>query len=209
MVALLVAGLSYTSAYAETSSAQLNRMKAIDLALAYESDVQLVNMMKLVEQGMNIVTPKGPISRSDAARKRKAAEQRLSIYRTEIDRRGTVKASGRYRLQITQPCTRVPCWLAFATEGATSVEIRQKGINVEILQRLPGSKHVNKMTGIMVGDSMVFRDSLNSDFIFSGVLAGNKFTIHPDPSVLKTWPKWAHPPKRSDIRSCTAYLTKR
>lgn len=182
---------------------------AAELALGYTSTKFILNTIKsAVPAGMTISTPDGDINAGNAGRIRKTLEKRLATYTAEIRRRGFVDMGGRYKAKLTRSCTRVPSWTMFVAQGATSFQIRQRGFEVEIIQSKRGDSHSNKMTGVVVEDSLAFYDSLNSDFGFTGVMSGDEITIKPDPRVLRTWPKWANPPKRSDVRSCTVFLTR-
>ncbi|NIN36194.1 MAG: hypothetical protein GTO60_14290, partial [Gammaproteobacteria bacterium] len=60
----------------------------------------------------------------------------------------------------------------------------------------------------IVESAMIIRDGINSSYFFRGQVKNKQIIIKPDPSVLETWPNWAGPPSRKDLKKCKITLDK-
>lgn len=217
---LLLTSLAVLPACLETSSTDLaasrtvvasgalSNASALELAQGYEASTSLLVPLEFAEMGGKIVTQGGEITARNAALVRQETEERIALFGQEIERRGYVDLSGRYRAQTTEACSRIPSWISFIPQGATSFEFRQSGFEFDLLQKKPSDSRANRMTGVVAESSFAFKDSLNSGFRFNGTASGRSLVVKPDPSVLQSWPDWAGPPSRRDIISCTVTFTK-
>ncbi len=59
---------------------------------------------------------------------------------------------------------------------------------------------------VAVESVMTFDDPGNSDYSLVGEIEDGKIVVKPDDRVLDTWPQWAGPPKREDLRNCVVTL---
>ena len=59
---------------------------------------------------------------------------------------------------------------------------------------------------VAVESVMTFDDFGNSDYSLVGEIEGGNIVVKRDDRVLDTWPQWAGPPKREDLRNCIVTL---
>jgi hypothetical protein len=185
---------------------------SLDLAISYDGVRQLYAFLPMVESGMTIHTPEGKVTRGNVAKIRRNLEERLAVYRTEIESRGYVELSGVYSVRVTPPCAHTQSWLIMIeSQSAEEVEISQITFEFKLSHKISheGRQFNNVMEGVVVEDQISFRDSMNSDFVFIGSVEGRTITIRPDTdAVLASWPNWAGPPKRKDLNACVVTLTR-
>lgn len=138
---------------------------------------------------------------------------RLDTYRRAIHQRGYKTIAGHYRGEATQACTQAgSVWASLiAADRANDVEITQTGFEARLIvtARHNGARiHVDNAAAI-VESSMVVHDRMHSDYFFRGKITDKGIRIKPVLSVLRAWPKWAHPPSRKALENCVVTLVKR
>ena len=68
-----------------------------------------------------------------------------------------------------------------------------------------------EIKGIVVENTLVFTDMMNSDFDYVGDIDDATITVRPDvDSILAGWPKWVwKKPSRSDLSDCVVTLSRK
>jgi len=137
-------------------------------------------------------------------------QKQLSLYEEAIRQRGSNDLSGMYQGEATESCSRINSIFAAAIQGQKqgAIEIRQNNMNallvVSVLQ--DGGEFDVSNPAAVVESALAVIDAANSDYYFRGQFNNDVIEIKPDVSVLKTWPKWANPPSRSDLEKCVITL---
>lgn len=212
---LLGAGYGFTTVGQRSDEAEPalreNALKApaYDLAKSYLNAKKTMEMLSLVRAGASVTTPEGRITKENLPQYEQEYEQRLSIYAETIAQRGYKVLSGSYRARASKACGRIQSlWVGVIHEGtARDIEIQQEGFEARLHLELKESagRSLNN-PAIVVENSLVVVDAMNSDYCLRGEVKGENIVITPDESVLTTWPQWAKPPRKKDLKECTVTL---
>lgn len=215
LIVLAIAICGALSCYAADPESQATRNEALaapaaDLAQSYLW-VKMVteNMLPAAKGGATIHLSDGTITKSNVEKYEKIYRERLSIYRDAIKQRGYTTIAEAYKGTATESCARVRSMWGLVLKGnAESIRITQDGFEAKITITLKheGEKADLDMPGIIVESSIVLQEPLNSSYFFRGVIKDKEIELKPDVSVLRTWPQWAGPPKRKDLKRCTITL---
>ena len=180
------------------------------LSQGYRLMESYLDFLFTAEGGGTIQTPEGTIDKSNVQQYRERCEARLAIYRAAIEQRGYELFAGNYDASATESCSRAgSAWAGLVCEGAVrGVEIVQEGFAIQLTTRyeVDGEIQSIETQPVAVESVMTFDDFGNSDYSLVGEIEDGKIVVKPDDSVLDTWPQWADPPKREDLRNCTATL---
>ena len=183
---------------------------AVGLSQGYRQMESYLDSLSLAEGGSTIQTPEGTIDQGNVQQYRERFEARLAIYRAAIEQRGYESFAGNYDASATESCSRAgSAWAGLVSEGAArGVEIVQEGFAIQLTTRfeLDGEIQSIETQPVAVESVMTFDDFGNSDYSLVGEIEDGKIVVKPDDNVLDTWPQWANPPKREDLRNCTVTL---
>ncbi len=137
-------------------------------------------------------------------------QKQLSFYREAIKQRGYANIAGAYKGEATRSCANSNSLLAAAIQQKveTGVEIRQEGFDAQIAISLKQNDEEMSIENraAIAETAIAVIEATNSDYYFVGEIKDKVIVFKPDVSVLDTWPKWAHPPSRSDLENCTVTL---
>ena len=162
------------------------------------------------EGGGTIQTPEGTIDKSNVHQYRERFEARLAIYRAAIEQRGYESFAGNYDASASESCARAgSAWAGLVSGGAVrGVEIVQEGFAIQLTTQfeVDGEVQSFETQPVAVESVMTFDDPGNSDYSLVGEIEDGRITVKPDDRVLDTWPGWANPPKREDLRDCVVTL---
>jgi hypothetical protein len=89
-----------------------------------------------------------------------------------------------------------------------TVEITQDDMDasVVVMVEVKGKELNVKNPAAVAESTMAVNDAMNSDYFFRGEIKDNVIVFKPDVSVLRSWPRWAKPPSRSDLEACVVTL---
>ena len=212
-VTLIVIAASTTLAR-EPSMDDILTARAEALAQSYLlTNNVLDGVINMVEMGVVDTAHVGGdrITTKNVARFRDLYEKRLQKYVKAMQERGSVSMAGTYHGEVTESCARSgSAWIGFIAAGdARGIRIHQDGFDArfEVIYEYEGKRSAFANVAAVVESKIVIGDAMNSDYFSQGQLRDGVITIHPSAEVLKGWPKWAGPPKRSDIEACTVTLT--
>ncbi len=137
-------------------------------------------------------------------------QNQLSLYEEAIRQRGSNDLSGMYQGEATESCSRSNSIFATVIHGQkqSAIEIRQNNIDALVVVSVvqDGSEFDVTNPAAVVESAIALIEAANSDYYFSGQLNNDVIEIKPGLSVLETWPKWASPPRRSDLEGCVITL---
>ena len=140
-------------------------------------------------------------------------QAKLASVHEAIARRGTADAAGGYEMKATRACRRIQSMWAqgVANKELGKPTILQNGHECQIVQSIDfNGVEPLETPAVIVEDTLVFADLMNTDFLFVGHIQGNTVEIQPDTDfILDAWPDWVNPPKRKDLDNCRVTLTKR
>ena len=86
-----------------------------------------------------------------------------------------------------------------------TLDIRQESMNALFVMS-EFSDVSNPAT--VVESAIVMNEATSSDCFFTGEIKDPIIILRPYVSVLDTWPEWARPPSRRDLKNCTVTLTR-
>lgn len=207
---LLVAIFAGTtvSAAAEVTLEDALAAPASDLARAYIAASQMLNnILPAAEQGVTIHSPEGTITKENAASFRTRFENRLAIYKDAIQQRGNFTLAASYRLvSVSKSCSKSRSDWASLVAGKEFIDLQisQAGFEGDMNSRfnIEGSVKSFAMPIVVVETAIYFVDFLNSDYGWSGSVSEAGMEVWPLPDVVDSWPKWASPPKKKDLKNC-------
>lgn len=189
---------------------------AEDLASGFLVSRNLVEVLGHMQEGMRIVTPDGAIDAGSAQAEKQKIENRLSIYRRVIQRRGFKLVRGTYSVaEVSPECAASG---SMVLSGASKkvfdrIDILGDGFELTLKVHLaPGASEgaapAQSVTlhGAVVESTVVVADLLNSDYFIVGQSSPDRIVLKPAPDVLESWPSWASPPRKSDLEKCTLVL---
>jgi hypothetical protein len=188
-----------------------------DLGLSYLANRSLIRMADLVGGGIQIHTPQGVIDESSAAKQKQEGERRLRAYREAILQRGFENFSGTYKVaSVTPSCADTgSLWLGGAVEGILEEYVFSQEsfeLVLSITPKIePGTMDdvgTFDLEGVVVESAILIEDPFNSDYFIEGEGFGDRIELKPNLNVLKSWPKWAGPPKKRDLERCKLVLMK-
>ena len=214
-IPILVVGVAslgpLTSVAQEPSLKDALEVPAVGLSQGYLlMKNYLETYLAAAERGMTIQTPDGTIDKSNAHQYRERYEARLAVYRSAIEQRGYESFAGNYEARSTESCSRAgSAWAGTVAQGSVrGVGIEQDGFTIRLTTNfeLDGELRDVEMESIAVESGMTFDDPANSEYLLVGQIADGKITVRPDDRVLDTFPGWANPPKREDLRNCVVTL---
>lgn len=196
---------AYLRAPAEKLAIEHNRIDTILMLTDFASGEQMPNITYHV--GDLVI---GPDNRDQV---RADFRAKLASVHEAIARRGTAYVAGDYEMKATRACRRIPSmWAqAIANKDLGKPTIVQNEHECQLVQSidLNGNEPL-ETPAVIVEDTMVFADLMNTDFLFVGHVHGNTVEIQPDTDfILSGWPDWVTPPKRKDLDNCKVTLTKR
>ncbi len=185
-------------------------LEAIELAKRHLTAKVIIEVaIPFAEMGATVHLGEETITKRDVRRYKKEYKKRLETSRDEIEQLGYEKISGTYTSETSESCERIQSSLAELQSGSVSrIEITQNGFEAEVnlVFITDGKESRLSNSAIVVEQSVVMVDELNTDYYFWGVIDGGKIVIAPDLAVLDGWPDWAGPPKREDLEGCTIIL---
>lgn len=217
--AVAIAMVPIQSASAEDPTRpQIKQATAGDLAISYLNAKVMLQTIKMAEAGIQIVTPEGTITKSNAARFLASYQARQKLYADAIEERGYQNQAGSYRVLSADPsCRRSYSTLlagASVEGGISALLITQTGPDIAMSITLhepqatanePSDIKLDTM-GATTEDAIAVIDPMNSDYLLEGKVAGKTITWHARPEVLKFWPKWAPAPTKADLAQCTVVV---
>ena len=215
---MFVALLVLAGGCAEMPPASLDeaalRAPAKDLAISYQSNQNLLGILAMAEKGVTIKTPTMEIGPHNVEDVRTSLQTRLSTYEDAIEKRGYASISGAYHTSSTPSCEHNQGGWAIGIAGGALVDlnIHQDGFNVKLVQNFISEKksYPVEVKGVVVENTLVFTDMMNSDFDYVGDIDNATITVRPDvDNIMAGWPKWDwKQPKRSDLSNCVITLRK-
>ena len=187
------------------------KVPAYDLARSYfHSKMMIERLLPAARAGATIVTPGGEINQENAGEYEREYHERLSAYAEVITHRGYKDLSGSYQSRTTKSCGRIQShWVGLIHEdSASGIEIRQDGFEAQLIVKIKsGGKEFSVENPAIIVEAAIFvLDAMNSEYGFRGKVKGEAILLKPDVSVLKTWPGWAGPPRKKDLKKCTITL---
>lgn len=197
---------------------QIKQAPAGDLAISYLNAKVMLQTIGMVEAGIQIVTPDGTITKSNAARFLASYQARQKLYADAIAERGYQNLAGSYRVQTADPvCRRSYSTLlagAAVEGGISTLTITQTGpdLTMSITLNEPHDTTTSfepislDFMGATAEDAVAVVDPLNSDYFLEGKVSGKTIAWHARPEVLKFWPKWAPGPTKADLAWCMVVI---
>ncbi len=150
------------------------------------------------------------ITKDNIEEYREEYTRRLSIYSQEIKQRGYRTVSGRYKGKTSKSCRKInSAWVSVISEGIqTGMEITQDGFDAQLVLgvKLNGEEMSIENPAVIIELTITLLDEMNPDYLFQGEIINGVITLKPDLSVLKSWPRWANPPRKRDLKKCTITL---
>ena len=213
MIVILTSGCAAMPPASLDEAAQ--RAPAKDLAISYQSNQNLLGMLAMAEKGVTIKTPTMEIGPHNVNDVRTSLQSKQSTYEGAIEKRGYASISGAYHTSATPSCERTQGGWAIGTAGGALVDlnIHQDGFNVKLAQNFVSEtkSHPVEVNGIVVENTLVFTDMMNSDFDYVGDIDNTTITVRPDvDNIMAGWPKWDwKQPKKSDLSNCVITLRKK
>jgi hypothetical protein len=219
VVALLATSCSTDVVKKEPTQKDVLEAPAADLAQGYLAAKTSVGLVKrLVKTGAFggsgarfMLKVRGEIIDKDNVDEYLAKYQKqLALHEEAIKQRGYANIAGAYKGEATKSCANSnSLWAAAIQRKAqTGVEIRQEGIDAQIVISL--KQNDNEMSignpAAIAETAIAVIEATNSDYYFLGEIKDQVIVLKPDVSVLNIWPKWASPPRRNDLESCTVTL---
>lgn len=212
-IALLAALGNATVAASATTSDKALAAPSEDLAQSYLWTRFMVQaMFPAAEKGVTIHVGGLTINKSNVAQYQQEYERPLATYREVIKRRGYMTIAGVYKGKATEACARIQSlWVRLIVERRTTgVEIVQDGPDAQLIVSIQdeGRKLELRNRAAIVESAIALQDGMNGDFYFRKTIKPGEIELKPDISVLRSWPKWAGPPRQEDLKSCTVVLRK-
>ena len=203
--------ISLTASASEPSLEDALDVPAVVLAQSYHFMAHMVKtLLPLAERGATLQIAEVTITENNVGKYRRRFEARLAIYRAAIEKRGYVSFAGNYEAIATESCSRAgSIWARGIYSGdIRDLEIAQNGFEVQLLNWYEdaGEKQSIRIQAIAVESAIAFDDPANSDYYLVGEIEDGKIVIRPADDVLDSWPNWANPPKRKDLKNCTVTL---
>lgn len=200
---------AWLAAYLQAPSAKLamehNRIDTILMLTDFAGGQQMPNITYQI--GDLVI---GPDNRDQV---RADFQAKLASVHEAIAQRGSADIAGSYAMKATRACRKIPSmWAqAVANKELGKPTIVQNEHECQLLQAIDINGNEPLETPVViVEDTMVFADLMNTDFLFVGHVRGNTVEIQPETDfILSAWPDWVTPPKRKDLDNCKVTLTKR
>ena len=181
-----------------------------DLAQGYLWTKIMLDFLPVTDTGMTIQLPDEAITESNADEYRAGYEKRLSLYRQAIEQRGYQNISGIYQSKTTRSCAKIKSlWVSAIHETSDSIiEIKQDDMSADFV--IKGTSNNQEFSldnpAAIAESSIAILDAMNSEYYFRGEVQDQGIVIKPTLSVLNTWPSWAGPPSRRDLKNCEITL---
>ena len=185
---------------------------AADLALSYLSMKHTVRFVAVAER-TPVTIGNVTINKNNIDEYKAKYEGRLSVYEQAIRQRGFKQIGGEYQGRATESCARSNSLFAGILEEQKQavIVITQDNIDAQVVITVEqDGKEISLAHPAAVAESAVaVNEAANSDYYFRGEINNSTIVFIPDLMVLKTWPKWASPPSRNDLKNCVITLEKR
>lgn len=187
---------------------------AKNLANSYHANQNLLGMLAMAEKGVTIKTPTMEIGPHNVEDVRTSLQTKLSTYEVAIEKRGYASISGAYHTAATPSCEHTQGGWVIGIGGGVLVDlnIHQEGFNVKLVQNFVSEtkSYPVEIKGVVVENTLVFTDMMNSDFNYVGDINDATITVRPDvENILAGWPKWVwKKPSGSDLSNCVITLSK-
>ena len=187
---------------------------AKDLAISYQHNKNLLGMLAMAEKGVTIKTPTMEIGPHNVDDVRTSLQSKQSTYEGAREKRGYASISGAYNTSATPSCEHTQGGWAMGIAGGALVDlnIHQDGFTVKLTQNFvsESAKYLVEIKGIVVENTLVFTDMMNSDFDYVGDIDNATITVRPDvDNIMAGWPKWDwKQPTKSDLSNCLITLSK-
>lgn len=182
---------------------------AADLALGYLSVKHTVRLVALGERA-NVIIGNTKINKDNVEEYKAKYGERLALYEQAIRQRGFEAVAGHYKGEATEACVRSNAmWAALIQrQSQKAIEITQEGMDAQVIISVEyeGQERRLKNSAAIAESAMALNEMSNSDYYFRGEIRDNIIVFKPDLSVLRTWPKWANPPRREDLEDCVITL---
>ena len=182
---------------------------AADLALSYLSMKHTVRFVAIGERA-TVTIGNTTINKDNVEEYKAKFGERLSLYEQAIRQRGFKAVAGQYKGEATESCVRSNAmWAALIQrQSHKAIEITQDDMDAQVIIKVEheGKERSLKNSAAVAESAMALNEASNSDYYFRGEIKGNLIVFKPDLLVLKTWPKWANPPSRSDLEECVITL---
>lgn len=217
VIPVVVSLLSACSTTLTSATTQTTSEPTLEQALAVPADdlahsylwVKLVSKI-IPTGGGTLQLGDETITSSNAESYREKYNNRLSLYGDAINKRGYKTVSGLYTSETSESCARVQSsWVSLLHEsGSHSIELVQDGFEVRFIinAQYEGQDLSTENWSVVAESAIAVLDRMNSDYFFRGIITDENIQIKPHESVLRSWPKWADPPSRSDLEKCTILL---
>lgn len=183
------------------------------LAWRYVHQVAALRALRVVESGVTLQLPEGPVSRQNLEEVRADLLRRTAIDAGVIRERGSRDVSGRYRATADPACGQSKSvWAGgIAMREVHEVELWQDGPSATLRQYGRTGEEVGlRVDAVVVESSLAFPDPMNMDYALIGAFDAGTIVVRPDVDVvLRAWPAWAGPPSREALAACAVTLTRR
>jgi hypothetical protein len=195
---------AYLQAPADKLALEHNRIDTILMLTDFADGVQMPSITYHI--GDLVI---GPENREEV---RAEFRSKLVSVHEAIERRGSASVAGDYTIKATRACRKIQSMWAqgVATKELGKPTILQNDHECQIVQLIDfnGSEPL-ETPAVIVEDTIIFADLMNTDFIFVGHARGSVIEIAPDADfILDAWPDWVNPPKRKDLEGCKVTLTR-